>query len=469
MAGVTTTYNAGLRYGGPASMTLGWLVVAFFNGCVALSMAEICSAYPTSGGLYYWSAKLAGNDWAPLASWVTGWFNIVGQWAATTSTDFSLAQLIQVMVLLGTGGANGGGYTASKYVVLAIHGFVLVLHGLINSLPIRCLSWFGHLGAFWNTAGALVLVVLIPSVATERASPEFIFTHFNADNGMGVHGNAYILALGLLTSQYSLLGYDASAHMIEETKKADWSGPMGIVSSVALSTAFGWIFMVALTSIVTDDIQYLLDTSNDAGGYAVAQALHNAFRRRYGSGAGGIACVGVVAVGIFLAGVACIASNSRMGYAFSRDGAMPMSRVWHRVTKHEVPLNVVWLSVVIAFAMALTSLGSQVAFQAMVSIATLGQYIAYALPIFFRVTTARKSFVPGPFHLGRYGVFVGWAAVLWVALLTVLFSLPVAYPVAQDNFNYTPVAVGGVLLLSVGAWVLHARFWFRGPIANVDL
>ena len=73
LTGVTTTYNTGLRYGGLASMTLGWLVVAAFNGCVALSMAEICSAYPTSGGLYYWSAKLAGKDWAPLASWVTGW------------------------------------------------------------------------------------------------------------------------------------------------------------------------------------------------------------------------------------------------------------------------------------------------------------------------------------------------------------------------------------------------------------
>ncbi|XP_003567209.1 amino-acid permease BAT1-like [Brachypodium distachyon] len=79
LTGVTSTYNTGLRYGGPASMSLGWLVVASFNGCVALSMAEICSAYPTSGGLYYWSAKLAGKKRAPLASWVTGWFNIMGQ------------------------------------------------------------------------------------------------------------------------------------------------------------------------------------------------------------------------------------------------------------------------------------------------------------------------------------------------------------------------------------------------------
>ncbi|CAL4972185.1 unnamed protein product [Urochloa decumbens] len=446
MMGVTITYNTGLRYGGPVSMTLGWFVVTLFNGCVALSMAEICSAYPTSGGLYYWSAKLAGKDWAPLASWVTGWFNIVGQWAATTSIDFSLAQLVQVMVLLGTGGLNGGGYMASKYVVLAIYGAILVIHGLINSLPIQYMAWFGQLGAFWNAAGIIVLVILIPAVAKERASAGFIFTHFN----------------------YSVIGYDASAHMTEETKNADWSGPMGIITSVALSSVFGWIYVVALTSLVTD-IPYLLDPGNDAGGYAVAQALYDAFHRRYGTGTGGLFCLGIIAIATFLCGCACITSNSRMGYAFSRDRAMPFSRVWYRVNKQEVPLNVVWLSVAVAFVMALTSLGSQVAFQAMLSIATVGQYVAYALPIVFRVTTARKSFVPGPFHLGKYGLAVGWVGVAWVALVTVLFSLPVAYPVAEDNFNYTPVLVGGVLALSVGAWVLHARFWFKGPITNVDV
>ncbi|KAJ4752499.1 Amino-acid permease BAT1 [Rhynchospora pubera] len=73
LMGITTTYNTGLRYGGPVSMTIGWLVVAFFTCCIASSMAEICSAYPTSGGLYYWSAKLAGKEWAPFASWFTGW------------------------------------------------------------------------------------------------------------------------------------------------------------------------------------------------------------------------------------------------------------------------------------------------------------------------------------------------------------------------------------------------------------
>jgi len=68
-----------------------------------------------------------------------------------------LAQLVQVIVLLGTGGLNGGGYMASKYVVLAIYGAILVIHGLINSLPIQYMAWFGQLGAFWNAAGILLI------------------------------------------------------------------------------------------------------------------------------------------------------------------------------------------------------------------------------------------------------------------------------------------------------------------------
>ena len=106
------------------------------------------------------------------------------------------------------------------------------------------------------------------------------------------------------------------------------------------------------------------------------------------------------------------------------------------------------------------------AFDAMVSIATIGLYIAYALPIFFRVTLARKSFAPGPFNLGRYGVIAGWVAVLFVVTIFIAFSLPVSYPVTIETLNYAPVAFGCLLLLVVSYWIFSGRHWFRGPIAN---
>ncbi|EPS69879.1 hypothetical protein M569_04883, partial [Genlisea aurea] len=353
LTGVTTLYNTGLTYGGPLSIVYGWLVVGLFTLIVGYSMAEICSSYPTSGGLYYWSAKLAGPSWAPFASWITGWFNIVGQWAVTTSVDFSLAQLIAVILLLSTGGANGGGYQASKYVVIAIHAAILLVHAILNSLPISWLSLLGQLAAGWNVMGVFVLMLTIPIVSTEKATPEFVFTHFNGNNGDGINSKLYIFFLGLLMSQYTMTGYDASAHMTEETRNADRNGPKGIISSIGISVIVGWGYILGITFAVTD-IPSLLDSGNDAGGYAIAEIFYGAFKSRYGNGFGGIVCLGIVAVAVFFCGMSCITSNSRMAYAFSRDGAMPFSKVWHRVNGQEVPINAVWLSAFIAFCMALT-------------------------------------------------------------------------------------------------------------------
>ncbi|KAK7269812.1 hypothetical protein RIF29_22564 [Crotalaria pallida] len=467
LTGITTLYNTGLNYGGPVSMVYGWFVACVFTMTVALSMAEICSSYPTSGGLYYWSAKLAGPSWAPFASWITGWFNIVGQWAVTTSVDYSLAQLVQVIVLLSTGGKNGGGYEASKYVVIVLHGGILVLHGIFNSLPISLLSFLGQLAAIWNVLGVFVLMILIPIVTPERASASYVFGHFNTDNGAGINSRPYIFLLGLLMSQYTLTGYDASAHMTEETKDADKNGPKGIISAVGISIIVGWGYILGISFAVTD-IPYLLSENNDAGGYAIAEIFYLAFKKRYGHGVGGIVCLVIVAFAIFFCGMSSITSNSRMVYAFSRDGAMPLSSLWHKVNKQEVPINAVWLSVVISFCMALTSLGSIVAFEAMVSIATIGLYIAYALPIFFRVTLARNHFVPGPFNLGCYSIIVGWIAVLWVVTISVLFSLPVSYPITIEKLNYTPVAVGILIILVVSYWTISGRFWFKGPVTNIQ-
>ncbi|GAA0158234.1 hypothetical protein LIER_15317 [Lithospermum erythrorhizon] len=468
VTGITTMYNTGLNFGGPVSLVYGWLITGTMTMFVGLSMSEICSSYPTSGGLYYWSAKLAGPNWAPFASWVTGWFNVVGQWAVTTSVDYSLAEMIQVMILLATGGKNGGGYEASKYVVIALHAGILLTHAVLNSLSISWLSFFGKVAAAWNILGVFILMIIIPVVTPDRADAKFVFTHFNTDNGDGIHSKFYIFTLGLLISQYTILGYDASAHMSEETKNADKNGPKAIISSIGISIIVGLAYILGITFAV-NNIPELLSEDNDAGGYVIAQILYQAFKSRYGNGVGGIVCLGIPAIAIYFAGMGSLTSNSRMLYAFSRDGAMPLSPLWHKVNKQEVPLNAVWLSAIIAFSMALPSLGSSVAFQAMVSIATIGLYISYALPIFFRVALARQSFTPGPFSLGRYGVFVGWTAILWVATISVLFSLPVSYPITDQTLNYTPVAVGGLALIIVSSWVLNARHWFKGPVNNIDL
>ncbi|XP_062114099.1 amino-acid permease BAT1-like [Humulus lupulus] len=353
LSGVTTLYNNGLRFGGSVSLIYGWLIACSF------SMAEICSSYLTSGGLYYWSTKLAGPKWSPFASWITGWYTITYRFVNLIRTNFKelgsgLSYIgSKRLILTQTGGKTGGGYEASKYSVIAFHGGILLLHAITNSLPISWLSFFGQLAAAWNIVGVFILIILIPSIATERASVKYVFTHFNTDNEQGIGDSVYIFILGLLMSQYSLTGYDASAHMVEETKIADKNGPRGIISVVGISIIVGLCYILGITFAVTN-ITSLLDENNDSGGYAIVEIFYQAFKSRYGSGAGVLFAWEWLLLQFFFCGMSPITSNSRMAYAFSRDGAMPFSSLWNKVNKQEVPINAVWFSASISFCMALT-------------------------------------------------------------------------------------------------------------------
>lgn len=185
-------------------------------------------------------------------------------------------------------------------------------------------------------------MILIPLVSTERATTKFVFTNFNTDNGLGITSYAYIFVLGLLMSQYTITGYDASAHMVsvqnkwilflmidqlflmieqkvqlqtEETVDADKNGPRGIISAIGISILFGWGYILGISYAVTD-IPSLLSETNNSGGYAIAEIFYLAFKNRFGSGTGGIVCLGIVAVAVFFCGMSSVTSNSRYIFMF---------------------------------------------------------------------------------------------------------------------------------------------------------
>ncbi|KAJ8422492.1 hypothetical protein Cgig2_000561 [Carnegiea gigantea] len=237
---------------------------------------------------------------------------------------FSLAQLIQVIILPSTGGKNSGGYKPSKYVVTAFHGGILLLHAILNRLPISWLSFFGQLGAAWNSLLGFCVCAhdLIPLVAKEKASAKFVFTHFNSENG------DYVFVPRLRISQDTFTGYDASAAM----HSFDLKFQSNIWPNHALaSTQF------------TQKSEHL-PRKTLRGDYAVAEVFYLAFKSRYGNGIGGILCLGIVAVAILFCRMSSVPSNSRMAYAFSRHEAMPFSSLRHKVNKLEVPDNAEWMS-----------------------------------------------------------------------------------------------------------------------------
>ena len=172
----------------------------------------------------------------------------------------------------------------------------------------------------------------------------------------------------------------------------------------------------------------------------------------------------LIAIGAQLfCGMASVTANSRMIYAFSRDGALPASDLWHRINpRTRTPTNAVWLAAGGAFLLGLPYLWNATAYAAVTSIAVIGLYIAYVLPTFLRLRRG-DDFERGPWHLGRWSRPVGIVAVAWVCFISVLFMLPTASPVTWSSFNYTPVAVLVVLGFAGGWWLVSARHWFTGP------
>jgi amino acid transporter len=158
-----------------------------------------------------------------------------------------------------------------------------------------------------------------------------------------------------------------------------------------------------------------------------------------------------------------VTANSRMIYAFSRDGALPGSAFWHRVNKRtRTPTNAIWLAAGGALILGLPYIWNTAAYAAVTSIATIGLYIAYVTPTFLRLRQG-DSFKRGPWHLGRWTYLIGWTAVVWVVFITILFMLPQFGPINRTTFNYAVVAVVVVIGYAGIYWLVSARKWFTGP------
>jgi len=261
-------------------------------------------------------------------------------------------------------------------------------------------------------------------------------------------------------AQYTFTGYDASAHMSEETKNPAIAGPKGIVNSILVSLVAGFILIIGVTYAITNNYKSALASST---GVPPVQIWIDALGRH-----GGELLLVIAFVAQFYCGMASVTANSRMIYAFSRDGALPASSFWHRINpRTRTPTNSIWFAAVFAFILGVPYLWSPVAYAAVTSIAVIGLYIAYVIPTLLR-RLAGDRFRPGPWSLGKWSPIVGWVGVIWVVIITVLFVLPEVSPVTRDTFNYAPVAVGVVVLYAGGYWLISARKWFKGPRAQGD-
>src|SRR5436305_4133854 len=455
---------------GFGAASIGWPLITIFVVIVALGMAELASAFPTAGGLYYWSSKLgfAGRG-GPAWGWYTGWFNLIGQVAVTAGIAYGAAITLDVLLhawipsIPATPGSITGIDPATQWVTLLFYAIILVIVAALNIFGVRLVAFLNDVSVWWHIVGVVLIVVGVVGAT-------IIGLQFNPGaggvapaaqvTGSAVHGlNSgstlfsvnqaynttgfplwYAFLISLLLAQYTYTGYDASAHMTEETVGAETRAPWGVVMSVVVSAIAGYALLMALV-VASPDLGAASTFVNPVL-YILQSRLSYVL---------GTLLFAVIFVAQFFCSMSSVTSNSRMIYAFSRDGAVPGHNLWHSLNRGRTPRNAILLSVVCAFILAVPSLWSITAYLAVTSIAVIGLYIAYALPIFLRQFD--PDFKIGPWHLGAWSKPIGWIAVVWVAFISVLFMLPTATPITVADFTYTPVAVLGVMLIVTIGWL----------------
>jgi len=489
LTGAILLYGYGLKFAGPIINTVGWPVVSVFTLCVAASMAEIASAYPTAGGLYFWAYRLGGKTWA----WVTAWLNMIGQITITAGINVAAAIYIvgaitrifglpadQAVPLFGT--------MTNWYFYLFVMVLIMIPQVMINVFGIRLTAKLNDFSVYWHIAGVLIIALLLTILGKYHNSLGFMFSHPTTVNPLdassavvapdtvavpalvigtttlhsplfglfpglvGLYRAAPFLlcfVLALLQAQWTYTGYDASAHVAEETVMARKNSAWGVFLSVAVSAVVGYLMLLILTwAIPEGDVA---KTATDA--YPVLYVVYSNLSTFFSN----VIAI-IIGVAMWLCGLASITSMGRMWYAFARDDGMPGSRLIKQVSpKYRTPVNSIIITSILAVLLCIYAS----AYFVVTSISTITLYLAYMFPVYLNWRNKRRGkgeFTTrdsAPWNLGGWGPLINVICIVWCVFLAVIFSLP-----PNELVLWTMVGLG--VLLTV-YWQAYAKRRFQGP------
>lgn len=465
LAGGITSFPAGLCASGGGSVGIGWPLGCLVSLAFAATMAEVASAFPTAGGLYHWSAILGGRGWG----WATAWFNLAGLVTVLAAIDLALVQFCfgAFAPLLGWSDAEAGatlatlvagtpahalGTGASPAVALSLQwlavGAVLASQAAFNHFGIRVTS------AITDSSGwAILLLTTLLTVALLAWAPAPDPSRlFEAANFTGLPeggpvwprtgSTLWALALGLLLPAYTLTGFDASAHVAEETLHAAREVPRAIVRAVAVSAVAGWILLAAIVTAIPD-MEEAVRQGGNAFFWTLEEVLPLPVRTALLAG---------IAATQYVCGLAAVTSTSRMVYAFARDGGLPFSPLLRRVsTAHKTPSAAIWT---VAVAAALFT--ALVPYLTITAVCAILLYVSYCMPTAVGLFTRGKGWTRrGPWSIGAMYRPLAVVCVLACAGLFVVGIQP-------------PNAVAGRIVPGFAAglavwWFAFKRRHFPGP------
>ncbi|ESK96761.1 gaba permease [Moniliophthora roreri MCA 2997] len=440
--------------GGPA-MVWGWLVASIFVLFVGMSMAELASSAPTSGGLYFWTYALSSPRWRNLLCWLVGYANTIGSIAAVASIDWGCAVQMTAAATIGSGGT----FEATSAQSFGVYAAIMATHALVCCLGTTVLARLQTVYVVLNVLLCLAVIIALPAATPKefRNTASFALGEFVNLNGWP---DGYAFIMSFLAPLWTICSFDSSVHISEEASNAATAVPWAIVNAIGIAGILGWAINMSLAFCMGTDLQALYDSEQP-----MAQIFFNAFGQK-----GTLTLWAFVVIVQYMMGSSMLLAASRQTYAFSRDHALPFSSWLYRMNSYtETPVNTVIFDAGIALLLGLLIFAGDSAINAVFAISVTGLYVAYAIPIVARFV-GKNDFKPGPFNLGVFSLPVAVIAVLFMTFLGIVFLFPTTPQTDVADMNYTVVVLGGVMLLSV-VWYYFPKYggvyWFTGPVANI--
>ncbi|KAB5594905.1 Amino acid permease [Ceratobasidium theobromae] len=449
-----------IPYGGPASMVWGWLAASTFIMFVGLALAELASAAPTSGGLYFWTWTFSPPKYKKVLSWLVGYANTLGSIACIASVNWGCAVQVTAAAAIG----SGGNFTATIGQTYAIYIAILFTHALVCSLATEILARLQAVYVILNLVLFFGVLIGLPAATpSELVNPaSFALGSFT---NLSTYPAGFAFILSWLAPVWTIGAYDSCVHISEEASNAATAVPWAIIGAIGVSGILGTAMNIVIAFCMGTDIDAIM---NSDIGQPLAAIFFNSFGQKATLG-----IWSVVVLAQWGMGSSIVLATSRQVFAFSRDGAMPFSSMLYRMNLlTKTPVNTVWFSVFVAALMGLLAFAGEAAIGAVFSISVIGLYVAYTIPIGARFLFKGHNYKPGPFNLGMFGLPVAVIAIAFMTFIDVVFLFPADLAPSVADMNYSVVVMGGVMIGSL-IWYWFPKYggvnWFEGPVATLEV
>jgi len=429
--GIFTTFGFALTHAGPRSIWT-WPIVIIGQLLVALVYGALVSKIPLAGYSYQWGSRLAG----PAVGWWLGWLSFAFLSIVTVSVDYALSQ-VALMPLLGVD------YTPAS--AAAITAGVMLLQATLILLSTRVTMRVNNTAVAFELLGVVILVImaLVAAQVADIGSWSNL-TSTGTIPAAGWYGWLGPFMLATLLGGYTIVGFESSANLAEETQAPRHEIPKAMFAAVAVSGGLGMLLLIALTRSI-DDIEAI---TNEASPVAAV------FKVFFG-GAEWLILSWMV-LSIFACGMIIMATNSRLIWAMARDRRFPLHQLWARTPRQTGgPSSTVLAAGVSAAILGLLWYNTDALFT-LFTTATLMPALLYACTTVLYVFERRFiQLDPGPFHLGRWEMPVVAGALLWLGYELLILIAPSEFRPAQ-RYALGAVALGFIV------WVV---MWLLEPTA----